>query len=312
MTDPNGRPEGRRILVTGGTGLIGSSLCNALIDRGDSVVGLSRNPDRASKSLPRVEWHGWEAVRERPPREAFEGVDTVINLAGEPINQRWNDDVRERIARSRIKATKNLVAKIVALDERPKTLISGSAIGYYGDRGDELLYEDADPGDDFLADVVVRWEEAARTAEDHGLRVVTIRSGHVLDPQGGLLKELLLPFKMGVGGPIAGGSQYMSWIHRDDEVGILLWATENEAISGPVNATAPNPVTNKEFSKELGRELGRPAIVPLPGFALDIVKGSGVGHAAREGQRVFPKKATSNGYEFKQPELAGALANLLG
>ena len=310
MSDPNSRPSSR-ILVTGGTGLIGSTLCNTLIDRGDSVVGLSRDPKRAALGLPRVEWHGWEAVRERPPREAFEGVDAVINLAGEPINQRWNDDVRDRIARSRIKATKNLVEKIAALEERPRTLISGSAIGYYGDRGDELLYEDAGPGDDFLADVVIRWEAAARSAEEHGLRVAMIRSGHVLDPRGGLLKELLLPFKMGVGGPIAGGKQYMSWIHRHDEIGILLWALDAESATGPINATAPNPVTNKDFSKALGKELGRPSFLPTPGFALDLVKGSGVGHAAREGQRVFPKKAIDNGYEFKQPELAGALANLL-
>lgn len=310
MSDPNSERQGR-ILVTGGTGLIGSTLCNALIDRGDSVVGLSRDPEKAARSLPRVEWHGWEGDRERPPREAFEGVDAVVNLAGEPINQRWNDEVRDRIARSRIKATKNLVEKIAALDERPKTLISGSAIGYYGDRGDELLYEDADPGDDFLAGVVIRWEEAARSAEEHGLRVAMIRSGHVLDPRGGLLKELLLPFKMGVGGPIAGGRQYMSWIHRHDEIGILLWALDNESASGPINATAPNPVTNKDFSKALGKQLGRPSFLPTPGFAIDLVKGSGVGHAAREGQRVFPKKATDNGYEFKQPELAGALANLL-
>jgi len=311
MPDLNS-PRQRRILVTGGTGLIGSTLCNALIDRGDAVVGLTRDPARASKTLPRVEWHGWEAVRERPPREAFAGVDAVVNLAGEPINQRWNDEVRDRIARSRIKATKNLVDKISALDERPKILISGSAIGIYGDRGDELLYEDAAVADDFLARVVLGWEDAARSAEEHGLRVAMIRSGHVLDSRGGLLKELLLPFKMGVGGPIAGGKQYMSWIHYHDEVGILLWALDNEAADGPVNATAPNPVTNKEFSKALGKELGRPSILPLPGFAIDIVKGGGVGHAAREGQRVFPKKATDNGYEFKQPELAGALANLLG
>lgn len=311
MSDPNARPA-RRILVTGGTGLIGSTLCNTLIDRGDTVVGLSRDPDRASRTLPRVDWHGWEATMERPPAVAFDGVDAVVNLVGEPISQRWNDEVRDRIARSRIKATSNLVATIATLDERPGTLVSASAIGYYGDRGDELLYEDAGPGDDFLAGIVVRWEEAARAAEEFGLRVATVRSGHVLDPRGGLLKELLLPFRLGVGGPIAGGRQYMSWIHRHDEVGILLWALENEAASGPVNATAPNPVTNREFSKALGRELGRPAVLPLPGFAVDLVKGSGVGHAAREGQRVFPRKATRNGYEFKQPELPGALANLLG
>lgn len=311
MSDSTSRPDGR-ILVTGGTGLIGSTLCNALIDRGDTVVGLSRDPDRASRTLPRVEWHGWEASSERPPARAFEDVRAVINLAGEPINQRWNDEVKDRIARSRIKATRNLVETIATLDNRPEVLISGSAIGYYGDRGDELLYEDAEPGDDFLAGIVVRWEEKAREAEEFGLRVATIRSGHVLDPRGGLLKELLLPFKLGVGGPIAGGRQYMSWIHRHDEVGILLWALENEAASGPINATAPNPVTNRDFSKALGRQLGRPAVLPLPGFAIDIAKGGGVGHAAREGQRVFPRKATQNGYEFKQPELTGALANLLG
>ena len=311
MSVSNPRPDGR-ILVTGGTGLIGSTLCNALIDRGDSVVGLSRDPVRAARTLPRVEWHGWEGASERPPAEAFDGVRAVINLAGEPVNQRWNDAVKDRIARSRIKATKNLVQTIATLAERPEVLISGSAIGYYGDRGDELLYEDAEPGDDFLAGVVVRWEEEAREAEELGLRVATVRSGHVLDPKGGLLKELLLPFKLGVGGPIAGGRQYMSWIHRHDEVGILLWALENDAATGPINATAPNPVTKKDFSKALGKALGRPAVLPLPGFAIDLAKGGGIGHAAREGQRVFPRKATQNGYEFKQPELAGALANLLG
>lgn len=304
--------EQGRVLVTGGTGLIGSNLCNALIDRGYSVAGLSRDVENASRTLPRVEWFGWEATSERPPSEAFSGVDAVVNLVGEPINQRWNDEVRDRLSRSRIKATSNLVETIATLEKRPKALISGSAIGYYGDRGDELLYEDAEPGTDFLAGVVARWEEAARSAEEFGLRVAMIRTGHLLDPRGGMLKELLLPFKMGVGGPIAGGKQYMSWIHRDDEVGILLWALENEAASGPINATAPNPVTNQEFSKVLGKELSRPSFMPLPGFAIDLVKGSDVGRAAREGQRVYPRKATDLGYEFKQPQLDGALANLLG
>jgi len=310
MSQSNARPASR-ILVTGGTGLIGSTLSNTLIDRGDTVVGLSRDPARASRTLPRVEWHGWEATRERPPLKAFEGVDAVVNLVGENVNQRWNDEVRDRIARSRIKATRNLVSTIASLKARPKALISASAIGYYGNRGDELLYEDAGPGDDFLAGVVVRWEEAAQSAEEHGLRVVNIRSGHVLDPRGGLLKELMLPFKLGIGGPIAGGQQYMSWIHRHDEVGILLWALGAEDVSGPVNATAPNPVTNRDFSKALGDELGRPSFLPVPGFAIDIVKGGGIGHAAREGQRVYPKQAIDNGYQFKQPELSGALANLL-
>lgn len=291
--------------------MVGSALCNSLLDRGEQVVGLSRQPERAAERQSRVEWHAWEAAAERPPDEAFEGVDRVVNLTGEPINQRWNDEVKDRIARSRIKATSNLVETIGTLDRKPSVLVNASAIGYYGDRGDELLYESADPGDDFLAGIVVRWEEAAAGAKEFGVRTVSVRSGHVLDPNGGLLNELLTPFKLGVGGPIAGGGQYMSWIHRHDEVGILLFALENEELEGPVNATAPNPVTNQEFSKELGRALNRPALIPVPGFAVDLLKGSGVGRAAREGQRVFPRKVIDHGYEFKQPELAGALAHLL-
>lgn len=291
--------------------MIGAALCNALIDRGYTVVGLSRDASAASSSQPAVQWHQWEPTRERPPSEAIEGADAVINLAGEPINQRWNEAVKERIAQSRIKATANLVDGITTADDPPGTLVSGSAIGYYGNRGDELLYEDAPPGDDFLADVVIEWEAAANAAASQGVRVVTVRTGHVLDPKGGLLGELLTPFRMGVGGPIGDGRQYMSWIHRDDEVGILLWCLENGEVSGPVNGTAPNPVTNREFARELGRAVKRPAVVPIPGFALGVLRGPEFGKVLQEGQRVYPKVALDGGYEFKQPELAGALANLL-
>lgn len=303
--------ETRRILVAGASGMIGTALCNSLIDRGDEVVGLSRNPERAAKRQPRVIWHGWEPASERPPHAAFEDVDRVVNLTGEPINQRWTDEVKARIASSRIRATANLVETIGTLERRPDVLLNASAIGYYGDRGDELLYETAEPGNDFLSGIVVRWEEAAAAAAEFGVRTVAIRSGTVLDRHGGVLGEMLTPFRLGLGGPIAGGRQYISWIHRHDEVGIMLLALDNEDLEGPVNATAPNPVTNQDFSKQLGRTLNRPALVPVPGFAVDLLKGSGVGQAARESQRVFPRKAIDHGYEFKQPDLAGALAHLL-
>ena len=309
MSDSDNDPK--KVLVTGASGMIGAVLCNALIDRGYAVTGLSRNPDAAAKSQPSVEWHQWEPTRERPPAAAIEGADAAINLAGEPINQRWNASVKERIAQSRIKATANLVDGLTTANDPPKILVSGSAIGYYGNRGDELLYEDAPPGDDFLADVVIEWEAAADAAATQGIRVVTARTGHVLDPSGGLLGELLTPFRLGVGGPIGDGKQYMSWIHRDDEVGILLWCLENDSVSGPVNATAPNPVTNREFARELGRAVNRPAVVPIPGFALGVLRGPEFGKVLQEGQRVYPKVAVDGGYEFKQPELAGALANLL-
>jgi uncharacterized protein (TIGR01777 family) len=306
------KADGRTILVTGATGMIGAGLCNALLDRGDRVVGVSRDPAKAAIAQPRVEWHGWEPTMERPSAKVLEGVDAVVNLAGEPVNQRWNEEVKDRIARTRIKTTRNLAETITTLDDPPKIFISGSAIGYYGNRGDELLYEDAEPGDDFLADVVVKWEAAANSLRDCGIRVATIRTGHVLDPRGGLLGELLTPFRLGVGGAIASGRQYMSWIHRNDQVGILLWALDNDATDGPVNATAPNPVTNREFAKQLGSTLNRPAITPIPGFAIKALRGPEFGRILTEGQRVYPRNATDNGYRFKQPELEGALGNLLG
>jgi uncharacterized protein len=297
------------VLVTGASGMIGSALCNALIDRGDEVVGLSRNPGAASEGQPLVEWHSWEPAMERPPEEAFDGVDAVFNLVGEPINQRWSDAVKERIRSTRVRATTNLVDTMTTLGKTPSVLISGSAIGYYGDRGDELLYEDAEPGSDFLAGVAVDWEAAANAASDR-MRVVTIRTGHVLDPRGGLLAELLTPFRLGVGGPIASGDQYMSWIHRNDQIGILLWVLDSDSAEGAFNSTSPNPVTNRKFAKALGKSLGRPAIIPIPGVALDLARGSELGQILREGQRVYPRHVTDMGYEFKQPELAGALANL--
>jgi uncharacterized protein (TIGR01777 family) len=190
-------------------------------------------------------------------------------------------------------------------------LVNQSAIGFYGDRGDAIVDEDASPGEGFDVDVVQEWEKAAVEGESLGLRVVIVRTGHVLDPDGGFLAKLLPPFKLGVGGPLAGGAQYVSWIHVEDEVGLILWAIENDTVSGVLNLTAPNPVTNKELSKSLGRALHRPASVPVPGFALNLMYGSEFGAVLRGGQRVVPRRALDLGYEFRHPDLDEALADLL-
>jgi uncharacterized protein len=300
-----------RALVTGASGFIGSALCDALLARGDSVIGLSRDPQRARSTNPSVVWHAWEPTLERPPAAAFENVDGVVNLEGEKINQRWTEDAKRRIMESRRTGTRNLIAAIAGLERKPKVLVSQSAIGFYGDRGEAMVDESAEPGEGYDAEVVREWEAAAREAEGSGVRLVIVRTGHVLDPRGGLLGELLTPFKLGVGGPIAGGRQYMSWIHIDDEVGILLWALENEKVSGTVNSTAPNPVTNREFSQAIGRALHRPASVPVPGFALDLKFGSEFGEVLRGGQRVMPRRALDLGYQFRYPEIDGALQSLL-
>lgn len=300
-----------RALVTGASGFIGSALCDALLARGDEVVGLTRDPTKARGTNPTVTWHAWEPTLERPPAEAFEGVDGVVNLLGEKIDQRWTDDSKRRIMESRRTGTHNLAQAIAALERKPKVLVNQSAIGFYGDRGEAWVDESSDPGEGYDSEVVREWEKAAREVESTGIRLVIVRTGHVLDPSGGLLKELLTPFKLGVGGPIAGGDQYMSWIHIDDEIGILLWALDSEKVSGVVNSTAPNPATNRDFSKAIGRAVGRPAVVPVPGFALDLKFGREFGKVLRGGQRVMPRRALDLGYEFQYPDLDGALGELL-
>ncbi len=300
-----------RVLVTGATGFLGSTVCDALLARGDETVGLTRDPQRARQGNPTVTWHAWNPAVERPPASALEGVDGVVNLIGEPIDQRWTDAAKQRIRESRERSTKNLVDAINAAEPRPKTLVSQSGVGYYGDRGEALVDESTGPGSTFDAEVCVAWEAAAREAEKVGMRVVVVRSGLVLDPDHGLLKELLLPFKLGLGGPLAGGSQYMPWIHVADEVRVLLWALDTENASGTYNATAPNPVTNREFSKALGRALGRPAVVPVPKLALKARFGDELGEVAAGGQRAVPRRAVDAGFEFRHPELEPALKDLL-
>jgi uncharacterized protein len=299
-----------KVLVTGASGAIGTSLCAALLERGDEVVGLSRDPQRSRGRAPGVGWHRWEPALERPPAAAFEGVDGVVNLVGEKINQRWTEEAKQRIVATRRTATQNLVQAIAGLERKPAVLVSQSAVGYYGDRGGDVLDETAGPGDSFDAEVCRDWEQAAREAEAAGLRLVIVRTGQVLYPGGGLLGELETPFRLGVGGPLAGGRQYLSWIDLEDEIGILLWALDNPDVSGVVNATAPNPATNRDFSKALGRALGRPALLPVPGFVIDLKVGKEFAAAIKGGQRVLPKRALELGYEFRHADLDETLRGL--
>jgi uncharacterized protein (TIGR01777 family) len=301
-----------RVLVTGASGFLGSRLSDALLARGDEVVGLSRDADRARRSNPTVTWHPWNATVERPPAVAIEGADAVANLIGEPIDQRWTDEAKQRIRDSRERATKNLVDSLSASDPRPRALVSQSAVGYYGDRGDAVTDESTPAGTSFDAAVCVAWESAARAAEELGMRVAITRTGLPLDPNGGLLKQLLLPFRLGLGGPIAGGRQYMPWIHVDDWVRLVLWAVDGDDRGGTYNATAPNPVTNAELSKTLGRVLGRPAVMPIPKLAMKLRFGNELGEVVAGGQRAIPRRALDAGFEFAHPELEPALRDLLG
>lgn len=300
-----------KILVTGASGAIGAALCDALLARGDAVVGLTRDPRRARSTNPRVVWHAWQPNLERPPADAFEEVDGVVNLLGERIDQRWTDEAKQRIMDSRRTGTRNLVAAIAGLERKPGVLVSQSAVGFYGDRGEAIVDESAPSGESFDAEVAREWEAAAREVEASGVRLVIFRTGQVLDASEGLLAQLLPPFKLGLGGPLAGGAQYLSWIHLDDEVGLLLWALDNPDVSGIVNATAPNPVTNREFSKALGEALNRPAAVPVPGVVLDLKFGKEFGAVLRGGQRVVPRRAQDLGYEFRYSDIEEALRSLV-
>jgi uncharacterized protein len=285
-----------KIAVTGGTGRIGSLLVDALRQRGDEVAVLSRSRGDVR----------WDPMKGPAPAEALAGRDAVVHLAGEDIAQRWNDESLKRIKDSREIGTRNLVAGIKAADPRPKALISASAVGYYGHRS-ERIDEDAPPGNDVLADICKAWEQAAERAP---VRVARVRTGVVLDRHGGALQKMLLPFRLGVGGPVAGGRQPIPWIHVDDVVGIYLAAIDDERWSGPFNATAPEPVSNREFSKALGRALHRPAIAPVPGFAIRALYG-GMAKLVIEGQNAVPRRASELGYRFRHPDLDEALRSEL-
>jgi uncharacterized protein len=309
--------DGMRITVTGATGLIGPHVIGALQQRGAQVSVLTRDGERARKRLGEaglapVEAFDWDLLSEPAPAQALEGRDAVVHLAGENVAQRWSASAKQAIRESRVTGTRNLLAGLRATENAPGTLVSSSAIGYYGARGEEPLDEEAPPGSDFLAEVCVEWErEAEKASSELGMRVVLVRTGVVLDKNGGALEKMLPPFRLGVGGPVAGGRQFISWIHRDDVVGMIVTALEDERWSGPVNATAPEPLSNRDFSHALGRALHRPALLPVPGIALQLLYGE-MAEIVTEGARVVPAKPLVLGYEFLHAQLDEALSAALG
>jgi len=298
----------KRVAVTGATGRIGTHLVEALKARGDEVTVLTRNPERAAKMLG-VEAVQWDPASDGAPAEALAGRDAVVHLAGEDVAQRWSDAAKAEILSSREKGTRNLVTGIFAAEPRPAVLVGASASGYYGPRGEELVDESSPPGRDWLADVCVRWEQQTDAAA-LGMRVVKIRTGIVLDAEGGALAKMLGPFKAGVGGPIGSGRQYMPWIHRDDLVGLYLAAIDHRDFSGAINGSSPNPVTNKAFAKALGGALHRPALAPVPAFVIKGMFGA-MSQIVLTGVRMVPGRAGELGYEFRHAEVDEALRDTL-
>lgn len=300
------------VTLTGATGMLGRAVVHALMDRGDAVTVLSRDAGRALRSLGDVRALEWrEPKADRPPREALEGQDGVVHLLGEPVAQRWSDRAKREIRESRVLSTRNLVSALADVRARPGVLVSQSATGWYGARGDERVDESTPPAGDFLAGVVTAWEAQARAAEELGMRVVLTRTGVVLSESGGALEKMLPPFKLGVGGPVAGGSQYVPWVHADDVVGALLFCLDTPAATGPVNVTAPEPVTNAELSKALGRVLGRPALAPVPALAVKVLYGE-MSSIVTTGARAVPKRLRELGYDFRRPDLEPALRSATG
>lgn len=299
------------VTLTGATGLVGRRLIAALDARGDVITVLSRDPERAREVLGADrDAVAWEPEAGPAPADALAGRDGVVHLAGEKVDQRWTAASKERILRSRELGTRNLVAGLSTANPRPRVLVSSSAVGYYGPRGDEPVDEQTAPGSDFLAGVCRAWEREADAAAQLELRVVKVRTGVVLDADGGALSKMLPPFKLGVGGPVAGGAQYLPWIHVDDLVGIYLAALDGQEWRGPVNGTAPEPVTNKAFSKALGRALGRPAFAPVPAAAIKLLYGE-MAEIVTTGQRAVPRRTQALGFAYAHPDLDEALRSAL-
>ena len=297
-----------RTLVTGSSGLIGSALVPFLTTGGHKAVPLVRRPTGSSGS----ELH-WNPEEDLIDETHLDGFDAVVHLAGENIAaRRWSAKQKARIRDSRVKGTTLLARTLASLAHPPRVLISASAIGFYGDRGQDGLTEESTPGTGFLAETAQAWEEATEAAERKGIRVVRLRTGVVLSPAGGALKEMLLPFKLGVGGKVGSGEQWWSWIALDDVIGAIHHALTRDSVSGPVNLTAPHPVTNAEFTKTLGRVLSRPTIFPMPAFAARLAFGEMANELLLSSTRVEPRKLLATGYSFRYPELAPALRHLLG
>ena len=291
-----------RILITGATGLLGQALTKSLIEKGHEII-------KASRKDPIDDAHvKWSVEDGFADPDKLEGIDVVVHLAGENVSGlRWTDEKKKAIRDSRIQGTRNVVDAISKLKNKPKTFIASSAIGFYGERGDEEMTETSPPGDNFLAGVCKEWETESRRAEDAGIRTVLLRTGIVLSKDGGALSTMLLPFKMGVGGVVGSGKQWMSWISLIDEVAIINFCIENESIRGAVNAVAPDPVTNAEFTKTLGEVLYRPTFLPLPEFAVSMIFGEMGDALLLASTKVLPKRLEDAGFEFKFPNLKEAI-----
>ncbi len=295
-----------KILITGASGLIGTALQKSFAEKGYEMLLATRSEP---KKPEQIQWD-MEAGFNESDFNRLEGLDAVIHLAGENVSGlRWTDDKKKAIRESRVKGTYNIVNTLSRLEKKPKVFISGSATGFYGDRGDEVMTETSPAGETFLADVCKAWEIESRRAEDIGIRTVLLRTGIVLSKDGGALATMLTPFKFGVGGVVGSGKQWMSWISLDDVVGIINFALENENIRGAVNVVAPNPATNEEFTKTLGDVLYRPTFLPLPAFAVNLVFGEMGDALLLASTRVEPKRLNEAGFSFEFTDLKAAIEN---
>lgn len=299
------------VVITGATGLVGSALVSFLTSGGHRVTRMGRTAAQAPP--PGVTDSVWSPNSGRIDRSVLEGADAVVHLAGENIAAgRWTSAQKARIRDSRVKGTRVLCEAIAGLSNPPRVLVSASAIGWYGNRGDEVLTEESSSGTGFLADVCRDWEAEVEPAEKTGVRVVRLRIGVVLSPRGGALAKMLTPFKLGVGGVIGSGRQHMSWISLDDLVGAIHHALVTESLRGPVNAVSPHPVTQREFTKMLGRVLSRPTVFPMPAGVARVLFGEMAEELLLSSARILPGQLQASGFKFRQPELEGALRHLLG
>ena len=301
-----------KVIVSGGSGLIGRALVADLAAGGHEATVLSRNPDRVRGLPDGVTAAAWDASDAASLTPLLAGADAVVHLAGEGIaDGRWTAERKRRIRDSRVESSAAIAAAFVDADPRPAVLLQGSAVGYYGPRGAEELTEESASGDDFLAEVCREWEEASAAVEELGVRRALLRTGVVLARDGGALPKMLLPFRLFAGGPAGSGRQYMPWIHLADEVGAIRFLLDSPGARGPFNLTAPEPLSNREFSRVLGRVLGRPSFLPAPAFALKLALGE-MSKIVLEGQRAVPRRLQEAGYRFRFPSLEAALSDLLG